>query len=408
MLSTLFEFGKQTSLQSAENYWKTHIQSWYDSSNPSLSSEYNQENKLADLRWWTHCQTSKTPERARDALERMLLVDSISHEKKLPLLSAMDSLVQPLNGIELFKLPAMPDAGDFCATNPSIVVNPTGDGYTVCVRHVNYHCTEQNEYKCNNPKEKTVHTKNTLYRLSLDLELLDQQWLVDRCTFFRWPSPVMDLEDVRLINGCHVEPHILASCTSREILSTTMPQIVLTRINLATNEQEGGLRLLAHLPPLQSTCQKNWLLWMESETKQLKAIFGFGPSMIIYDVDISTGKCTIWKEFPTGLAFQYARGGTAPLPFGRGYICVIHYAYDQPNLRRHYFHRFVVLDETYKPVRVSETFVIFSGEKGIEFVISSSWHPTRGLILGVGKNDVEAYLALVPMETMIKLKYYII
>ncbi len=389
-----------TSAPDQAAFWAEHIAGWYTTQTAICTPEL----KLADMLWSRFCTAHGQPEAARAAFERMILTDSIPGDRKGTLLAAIDVLARPLPAVCRVRMPDMPDAGFFRATNPSIIQNPTG-GYLVCVRHVNYHCNEQNEYHCNDPKETVVRTRNTIYTLSDALEVQEAAWLEDKCTFFRYPSMVRDLEDVRLV-PYYVEPHVLATCTSREVMHNTMPQIMLTRVNLATRCHEGGQRLLAHEHPLQGQCQKNWLAWVDAETKQLLCIYAFGPRFVIYEVSPVTGACTVWRQWETGLAFQYVRGSSAPVPFGeRGYVCVVHYAYDQHQTRRHYFHRFVFLDAVYRPVAISESWVLTDGPRGIEFVISAAPHPD-GLVLGFGKNDVEAYLEIVAPETILNLRYF--
>jgi hypothetical protein len=67
--------------------------------------------------------------------------------------------------------------------------------------------------------------------------------------------------------------------------------------------------------------------------------------------------------------FQHLRGSAIPMTRGDEIWCLVHYVeYSQP---RKYFHCIVILDKTYKPLRICLPFVF--REEGIEYCIGTQF-----------------------------------
>jgi hypothetical protein len=139
--------------------------------------------------------------------------------------------------------------------------------------------------------------------------------------------------------------------------------------------------------------QKNWLGFRDAEG-QLNYIYNFSPFRICradgsvrVDVDTTKGPLSL-KEY---------RGSAGPVPWSstvipeEGYLCVMHKVYVGEEGRR-YYHRFMTLDQAYKPSRVS-CFVRFTKER-VEY-----WSGMCPSLEGdsywitYGTKDSEAYIA---------------
>jgi len=346
----------------------------------------------------------------KDSLERLTIHKDINHQNCNSKVEKLIPLINKLPIKQEWKIPSQ-KIKDYNATNPSIIVNPdNSDEYILNVRHVNYHCDEKNQYHCNNSKETIVHTKNIIY--ICDKDKFDEPkktiLLTDNTEFIKYPSPVQDLEDIRLVVRNTNE--IWCSATSREYLPSTTPQIILSEIKWPQKQINYGLRLIAHDPQLTEIVQKNWLPFMDKSSNQLRFIYSFGPKMIIYGIDEFTGKCFVDKSYDTYLSFQQARGGSSPIPFSiKGtnvaFICSVHFAFDKTDIRRKYFHRFIMLDQHYKPLFITESWYLLDPHS-IEFVISACVASPESIYLGVGHNDVEAYIMEINNSDIEALKRY--
>lgn len=391
----------------ANKFWETQIEPKYKELENTTMISYNEESRLADVQWVNLQANQNQAKKCRSALERLILTNSIHWQKAVPCKAILENLAPALQVSRRLKFADI-GISDYKPTNPSIVASPIVPGeWWVNVRYVNYHCNEKNEYHCNNPNEKVVHTKSVFYAISKTFQTTCTFIWEDKTTFLKWPSPVMDLEDVRIVTRGN---ELLCTATSREVLASTEPQIVLCKMNIQTRKITGGLRLIAPKLDEQYVCQKNWLPFVDS-TGSLCVVYTFGPMFQILEVDEITGQCTVKHEFPTGLRFQDVRGGSAPVPMKfrnqAGYICTVHYAYDQPNVRRHYLHRFIWLDMQYRPKYVSQSWTLHGAPLGIEFVMSAV-ASGDSILLSYGKNDIEAYLAEVAVSTICDLEYFAI
>ena len=381
--------------QEAYNFWKSNPPTYYSIGSTSLAG-YDTTKILLDTKWVSICTSIQKLDECVDALERLTIHKATQYTHCNTFVGKLESYIKVLPHKKLIQLPSQP-IQYFKSTNPFIIRNKETDEFLINVRHVNYYCDLQNQYHCNKPGETIVHTKNFLYFMDKELSLPPKKVmeLRDHTTFCKFPSPVQDLEDVRLVY--REQQRLWCTATSREILSSTSPQIVLCEVNYPDKEIKNGLRLLCHDSGMVDNVQKNWLPFTHPSNNKLMLLYSTGPNLIIYEMDEWTGKCQPYIEHPTYCSFQQTRGGSPPIPFNIpktpvAWLYTVHYAYDRPNIRRIYFHRFIFLSETFEPLFASESFTLFE-EHAIEFVLSACESASGDSIyLGVGRNDVEAYI----------------
>ena len=138
--------------------------------------------------------------------------------------------------------------------------------------------------------------------------------------------------------------------------------------------------------PTDSKCEKNWIPVDGTDD----VIYRWHPlevgTMTDNTLEIHTTHTTNWF-------FKHLRGSAVPVRVGSELWCLVHYvAYTTP---RKYYHCIVVLDETYKPQRISLPFVFQNQgieyslgmavqDKNVEFVYSSWDDDPRTMIVPFG------------------------
>ena len=118
--------------------------------------------------------------------------------------------------------------------------------------------------------------------------------------------------------------------------------------------------------PTDQECEKNWIPIDMSDD----VIYRWHPMEIgtFHGSDI-----VIHTKYTTPWIFKHFRGSASPVMVGNEYWTLVHFVeYSTP---RKYFHCFVILDETYKPKRVSTPFVF--RQKTIEYCLGITM---KGLI----------------------------
>jgi hypothetical protein len=134
-------------------------------------------------------------------------------------------------------------------------------------------------------------------------------------------------------------------------------------------------------------CQKNWLPFMIDGKPHY--VYHVCPFTIC---DFEGTRVLTWEPSKTsGWTMDGLRGSAAPVPFGDGWLMVVHYSHYSDGGRR-YYHRFMTLDSEFKPALMSCSFRL--GERNIEYV-SGLTQSLEGdsYIVTYGVNDSEAYVA---------------
>jgi len=114
--------------------------------------------------------------------------------------------------------------------------------------------------------------------------------------------------------------------------------------------------------PTNADCEKNWIPVDRTDD----ILYRWHP----LEVGKLKGKTLkIQTRYETPWFFRHLRGSAIPMTRGDELWCLVHYVeYSQP---RKYFHCFVVLDKTYKPLRICLPFVFHA--EGIEYCIGTQF-----------------------------------
>jgi GR25 family glycosyltransferase involved in LPS biosynthesis len=190
---------------------------------------------------------------------------------------------------------------------------------------------------------------------------------------FEDPRPIMWRGDLWCI-----------SCV-RQLNSDGRAEMVLARI--AQTPQCKSLltdwRVLASGMPAQ--WEKNWMPQVIGH--ELRFIYSLDPTRLL-----SESGDVLLQETPS-IAVESLRGGSQAIPFDGGWLMVVH-EWQVLRTRRHYFHRFVWLDQNNRLSRISRRF--FFQRIASEFAAGLAWHVTGDrLVVSFGIDDHEPTLAVV-------------
>src|SRR5262249_39270334 len=100
-----------------------------------------------------------------------------------------------------------------------------------------------------------------------------------------------------------------------------------------------------------------------------------------------------------GFTVDNLSGSSQVIPFGDGYLAVLHTAHAMPGepYKRYYHHRFVQYDRDFRVEHLSLPFCF--NDRTIEFCAGMCTHPSEDkLVLSYGVNDREAWLATVSVD----------
>lgn len=392
-------------------FWEANVRPTLKN-NDDLSVAHTTYTPLLDQRWWMWCERYDRT-KGTHALQRLLLTSQLKWEASQTLQqSALPDIMRiPVVRTTTFA----PSAGSgYVASSPYILPNPDEPTeFLVFVRHVNYTFTEKNEYPLLPEYVKSapratrdcVRTKTVAHVCTQALDIRTTGLLTDHSSFIRWPSPVLDLEDLRIV--ALPSGSLVGVASSREVVVSTLPQPVLVYVSWANKEIIGGVRLIPHAKELECIPQKNWLPFWCTKSQRLLAFYAYGPEAVLYAIDPCTGACTVDQSWKTGLAMHACRGGAPPVPWEDGmFISAVHTSLQTPNVRRKYFHRFVLHASDYRPVAISQQWN-FSGEAyDAEFVISCARASPSSFYIGYGQNDGASIVAEVSTDTIKDLWWY--
>jgi tetratricopeptide (TPR) repeat protein len=288
--------------------------------------------------------------------------------------------------------------------NPSLRKNQSGTGYLLNLRYANYFTKEAKVYE---------------YRAFWG-QVLTRNLMMEVDKFGNWLNPVKKaeikidpkfkqdegnhirgVEDCRLVVGTDAHEYM---GTSRSYSSNGNNRIF--HVYKKQEETAWSLKELP-LPPgvNPDDCQKNWLGFRHEG--KLHYIYSFSPFRICDE----TGAYKVEHTWETG-AFKLReyRGSAGPVPWSstayprEKYLCAMHKVYIGEDGRR-YYHRFMTLDESLKPSRIS-CLLRMSSER-VEYwsgLCQSIEKDSYWLTYGV--KDSEAYIAELQIPQIEGLMFY--
>ena len=286
----------------------------------------------------------------------------------------------------------------WAALNPSIT--RVDDKVMCVVRTVNYTMDDQGRYMIRGTDgtanaENPINTRNWMLWLGADPMSDTHPGVEEIHNPDNMPVEfplVIGFEDMRLF---HWKGELWTSSTVRQLDKDGVPEQVLTKLLPGSRMQIGAMTRMLRYP---RECQKNWAPIVTGGKKPLRFMYRLGEV-------VDTEGTTIVKH-DTGLAADHISGGSPLVPFGDGWLAVVHEARTLPGSHlRFYYHRFAFYGSDFSLKKLSRPFVFH--DKQIEFCAGLCWHPDeRRLVLSYGVRDCEAWLATVDHLEVHKLLWF--
>lgn len=268
--------------------------------------------------------------------------------------------------------------------NPSI--RNEGDRYLVNLRHANYETKDAKHYTFR-AHDGYVITRNIVVELGADLQVKEGtkpfELVINPASVINKSTNIQGVEDCRWIT-----PSSLIA-TTRQFGETDMNRMIRVNIDKNARAVVGLKPLKAPIPSEDGDCQKNWLpfSWNNEETY----VYKINPFIVF----TMKGKKLVHWTPSNGFTFDGLRGSAAPIPWAcdsnstEAMLMVVHYSY-YGNEGRRYYHRFLTLNGSLQPVRMSKTFVLC--DDAVQYVSGLAPSLTAGnFIVTYGVNDSQAW-----------------
>lgn len=280
--------------------------------------------------------------------------------------------------------------------NPS-VANHNGQLWCV-VRHVNYTMDNDGRYLIKDTNGEAndsnpINTRNVLVRLDENLKAISQSEILPSTSqpapLFK---PVIGFEDMRLFTTGAYASLWTSSCV-REMNAEGYCEQVLARIH--RHDVEPQLTDVTRMLRAPRVYEKNWM----PITGRLMFMYRLGHVIDAEAKDV--------KVHPDKVDVGGISGGSQVIPFGDGWLCVVHEARALPDTphKRYYYHRFVSFTHDFKISHVSLPFCF--NDKLIEFCAGLCWHPDgKRLVISYGWQDKEARIATIHHHDVEKLLWF--
>lgn len=287
----------------------------------------------------------------------------------------------------------------FNCMNPSI--SKVDDGFLVVCRCVNYKQKGGRNYQMlNSSSPFAIKTRNFLLHYDKEFTLLSKKEILDTLSsshrgYSR--NLIEGLEDIRLFQK---EDTFRFTCTLNNMTKDHVPKIGLFGLEHSFQNNTVATESFTLLEgPDPKRCEKNWLPFVKEG--EIHAIYSYAP-FTLYKIDEISGSCLTVLEKEYEKDFSEFRGSAGPIPFLDGYLGIVHEVGEDDVGDRIYFHRFFYLDQNYHLTKTSQPFIY--KHIGIEYCAGMAIdHEEKKLIITLGIEDAEAYLAFVDLDVVYSL-----
>lgn len=331
------------------------------------------------------------------ASNRLVLKKEVPHHIKHQAYVNLLYYIDPLKDVQYIpieiSLPHVAEgsASRYNPTNPSIL--KTENGYQVICRTVNYIQFGAHTFKTIDPADDVIRTRNFLLDYDKNFNLLSQHEIVENLPRHKYSwRKVEGLEDCRIVE---INKENWFTCCTDDASPHARIEIILCK--LAKNPVGQYVNVESLTPfriPKQQGCEKNWLPFTVDNA--LHMIYGYQP-FIVLQPDMKSGACKEIAKYEPEYDFSNFRGSAAPVPFDDGYLMMVHEIATKD--QRFYMNRFLYLDKNFVITKASKPF--YFKNKGVEICLGMTKdHSEKKLVMGIGIEDREAYLALVDLDTV--------
>ena len=284
------------------------------------------------------------------------------------------------DGVQFVEL-QHPLADDFYPCNPSVCLR---EGSLWCIlRSVNYVLREDHYHA----KDNIIRTENYLCQLNEELQPVSSVAVVEESSTQIESSPILGLEDIRLLFDGEKFLGTASVADRREDLRRQM-----VVFDLGNDGRVQNLSVQQHGPDQH---QKNWVPFVAGG--ELGFIYFTDPTEILrWNKD--TLQSEPWKSHSCPLALEHQRGNSGAIPFQNGWLYVTHEVSIHNGLRT-YLHRFVQMDSDFRVVALTEPF--YFRVLDIEFCCGLAPMPEKGkVVVSFGVRDCEAWLMVLEEEQL--------
>ena len=252
---------------------------------------------------------------------------------------------------------------DFISSSPCII--PTGEGYLMNVRYVNYKIRSDGGYDFKH-SDTTISTLNLLHWLSRDFIVLKSKWfdkVQDESLLYQ------GVEDVKIFTHCDE----LLFCGTVQNPHCGCGAVGCVAVGHGVVDPKSD-RLLstAWKSPTGRECEKNWLYFHTGEG-DLRMVYDWYPLTLADPSDPAELKI-LSKDTSVPPIFRDVRGSSNGCLVGNEIWFLTHLV--QMCTPRHYYHMIVVLDANTLKVKRHSILFKFDGE-GIEYSLGFVVEPDR-------------------------------
>lgn len=279
------------------------------------------------------------------------------------------------------------DAGEhWTAMNPSIT-NHKGS-LCMVIRTVNYRMDDQGRYLIR-ATDGTANDSNPINTRNFLVNVNKETLAISDAKEIRAPQdmpvlfkPVIGFEDMRLFSLGNT---LWTSSTTRQSFAHGMPVQTLAHIGPGC-----ALDNVKYMIRNEGVCEKNWAPITVPGMDRVR--FMYRPGHVVDD----TGATMVDNEHPT-LDLGGLSGSSQVLKTAKGWLYITHEARILPGQHmRYYIHRFVILDNDFKVVKISVPFCF--NDKVIEFCAGIAQKDLETIVMSYGYRDAEARIGTVKME----------
>lgn len=272
--------------------------------------------------------------------------------------------------------------------NPSIV--RFKDRWYIILRSVNYTQKGAYDWKFNHEKfDNTIITTNYLLILNDQLviereyEILEPEIIKNPPYYYR---RLKGMEDMRIFirdNQLHATFTMTNSHPPESGIHISIGEVLLENYDNQNNTVEARF-ITKHKSPKNQSIEKNWLPFENGY------IYGYNPMTII-------DKNDNLKTLPSLFNLSSFRGSGGPCRFNSNqWLIVVHevsFTREGDKTVRVYYHRFVLLDDDFSPLRISNPF--YFDHIGVEFCggLAST---DNDIYITYGIEDFSAELMVIP------------
>jgi tetratricopeptide (TPR) repeat protein len=249
-------------------------------------------------------------------------------------------ILKPLRTLDLSTTISHTIAGkerSFKSSSSSIIPNPSGEGYLMNMRLVNYTIDSNGYY---HDCDDHIISVNKCLELSTDLKIINDK-LIDSVFDNR---RYVGIEDVRIFKGSE----------NLIFMGTGLHQNGNIGILSGSYNRDAEYMESVEIKPSfsNSTCEKNWVF--VNIENEMHIIYQWYPLHICKLNESTKSLDLIRKDNSMPKIFKHMRGSTSGAEFNNEIWFVTHIvSYEQP---RHYYHLFVVFDKSMKLLRYSAPF----------------------------------------------------